>query len=100
MPTLTSNVTISTLTINAGTSTVTLDGFNLTLSSFTNGGNIFLKGTELVSTAPDNLVGSTVTYNNTSGTNLVFSTWTYQSLVINGNGGTFNQPVAVTGVKI
>src|SRR5439155_7087852 len=79
---------ISTVAINAG-GTLDLNGFNMTLSSFTNSGNFRLQGAESVSSAPKNLIGSTVTYTATSGTPLVFSTWTYQILQINGPGSAF-----------
>ena len=91
MPTLTASVSLSTLTINSGTATLTLNGFGVTLSSFTNAGNLLLNGTEGVTSAPNNLAGSSVTYSG-AGTGLVFSTWTYRNLVINGTGGTFNSP--------
>src|SRR6185295_3263244 len=52
-PVLTSSVNVSTLTINAG-STITLAGFNLTVTSFTNAGNLSFKGTEQVSSVPSN----------------------------------------------
>ena len=39
--------------------------------------------------APDNILGSTVVYNATSGTVPVLSTWTYMNLQINGAGGKF-----------
>ncbi|MFA5975688.1 MAG: hypothetical protein WC859_05915, partial [Elusimicrobiota bacterium] len=88
MPALTAAVSISSLTINAG-STVTLSGFNLTLSSFTNAGTLALRGAETVIPAPNNLAGSSVTYNS-SGASIVLSTWTYRNLIIDGNGGTFS----------
>ena len=91
MPTLTANVSLSTLTINSGTATVTLNGFGVTLSSFTNAGNLLLTGNEIVTSAPNSLAGSSVTYTG-AGTGLVFSTWTYRNLVINGTGGNFNSP--------
>src|SRR5205814_1485745 len=74
----------SSFTINAGSS-CTLNGFNLTLTSFTNAGNFTFQGTEVVNTAPTNLAGSTITYNGTA-TSPVLSTWTYQNLAINGSG--------------
>src|SRR5262249_13071821 len=73
---LSANVSVSTLTIVSG-STLTLAGFNLTCSSITNAGVLQLKGSEFVSSAPNNVSGSTIIYNATSGTNLMFSTWTY-----------------------
>jgi len=98
MPILTSAVTISSLTINSGTAMVTLNGFNLTLSSFTNAGNFLFKGSEQVSTAPNNLAGSSVTYTGIT-TNLPFlSTWTYRNAVINGTGTfTTNGNTSVNG---
>src|ERR1019366_5335295 len=91
MPTLTAGVTLSTLTINSGTGTLTLNGYGLTVSSFTNAGNLVLTGTEAVASAPNGLAGSSITYSG-AGTGTVFSTWTYRNLVINGAGGTFNSP--------
>src|SRR5262249_13463062 len=82
-PTLTANITISTLTIQSGSS-VTLAGFNLTLSSFTNAGTFVLRGTEQVSSIPNNLTGSTVAYVSSGGNSLVISSWTYRNLWING----------------
>ena len=75
---------ISTVTINAA-GNLSLNGFNLTLSSFTNAGTLVLVGTEAVTYAPTNLAGSTVTYNS-AGTSIVLSTWVYRNLQINGNG--------------
>jgi hypothetical protein len=86
MPTLTGAVSISTLTITAGSS-VTLAGFNLTLSSFTNAGAFAFNGSEAVSRAPHGLAGSTVTYAGASGTLPVLSTWTYRNLWIRGGTG-------------
>jgi len=60
MPTLTSAVTISSLTINSA-ATLTLNGYNFTLSSFTNSGSVVIMGTEPVTTAPNNLAYSSVT---------------------------------------
>ncbi len=93
-PTLTVGVTVSTLTINGGAS-LTLSGFNLTCSSITNAGNFIFRGTETVTSVPNNLAGSTVTYNATSGIVLLLSTWTYTNLQINGSGGTFKPQAAV-----
>src|SRR6185295_18233322 len=94
MPTLTAAVSISSLTINSGAANLTLAGFNLTLSSFTNAGTLVLVGTETVTTAPNNLAGSTVTFNS-AGISIVLSTWTYRNLRINGTGGTFNATGAI-----
>ncbi len=94
MPVLTSNVSISTLTINSGAA-LTLNGFNLALSSLTNAGSFNFQGTEQVSTVPFNLSGSTVTYSNTAGTTAILSTWTYRNLTINGSGGTFSSPATL-----
>ena len=91
LPTLSAAVSLSTLTINAG-SMVTLAGNGVSLSSFTNAGIVALLGIENVTSAPNNLAGSTVTYIATSGSSLVFSSWTYSNLIINGTGGTFNNP--------
>ena len=91
VPTLGAAVILSTLTINSG-STVTLAGFGVSLSSFTNAGILALSGTENVTTAPNNLIGSTVTYIATSGSSVVNSSWTYSNLIINGTGGTFSNP--------
>ena len=88
MPTLTANVAISTLSIVAASS-VTLNGFTLTLSSFSNAGLLVFKGNEAVVPTPDNILGSTIVYNATSGTVPVLSTWTYANLQINGAGGKF-----------
>ncbi len=96
MPILTQDVTISSLTINSGTATVTLDGYHLTLSSFTNAGNFYLKGSERVSTPPNNLVGSSVTYNGITSTLPLLSTWTYRNLHVNGSGGTFSATGGLT----
>src|SRR5439155_48255 len=98
MPTLTANVSISTLTINAGTATVTLGGYSMTVSSFTNAGNFLFSGTETVKSAPNNLAGSTVTYNS-GGSSIVLSTWTYRNLQINGANGTFTVVNSSIGVK-
>ena len=87
-PVLTASIQISSLTIQAG-STVTLNGYSLTLSSFTVGGNLVLLGTETVSSIPNLLAGSSVTYIG-SGSSVVMSSWSYRNLVINGSGGTFN----------
>ena len=103
MPTLTANVAISTLSIVAASS-VTLNGFTLTLSSFSNAGLLVLKGNEAVVPAPDNIFGSTIVYNATAGIMPVLSTWTYMNLQINGTGGKFlptgdlnlNQALTVT----
>ena len=81
-PTLTQAVSISTLTVIAGSS-LTLNGFNLKLSSFTNYGNVVLFGTETVNSIPLSMAGSSFTYTS-PGTSLVLSTWTYKNLIING----------------
>src|SRR5207237_212179 len=67
----------------------------ITLSSFTNSGNLDLLGTELVTSAPNNLAGSSVTYTS-GGISIVLSSWTYKNLIINGSGGTFNTPPATS----
>ena len=58
------------------------NGFSLTPSSFTNGGNFEFKGFETISTVPNNLVGSTVTFANSTGT-VHIPVWTYHNVVIN-----------------
>jgi len=92
MPILTASVSVSTLTINATTATLTLNGFNLTVTSFTNAGSFVFLGTETVTSAPNAISGSTITYAATSGTTPILSTWTYRNLVFNGSGGTFTTP--------
>jgi len=91
MPTLTNNVQISSLTVRSGSS-VTLAGFDLRLSSFSNAGNVLLRGTEFVSTAIDSVANSTVTYNAPSGNSVIFSTWTYMGLAINGGPAAIYTP--------
>jgi hypothetical protein len=88
-----------TLTLTNGA--LDLNGKNLTVSgpTFSNASELRLQGIENVSLAPTNAAGSTVTYNATSGTNLVYSTWTYKNLNINGSGGTFN-PASAAGLTI
>src|SRR5437660_12633318 len=97
-PTLTAAVQISSLTINSGTATITLNGNNLTVSSMTVAGSLTFNGTEQVSTGtvPNLIAGSTVTYAGTSGTIPVFSTWTYSNLIMSGAGATFNAAGAWT----
>src|SRR5438552_17096285 len=84
--TLQDSMTVSTMTVGAN-NTLELAGLAVSVSSMTNSGALILRGTETITTAPRNAVGSTVTYNATSGSPLVFSTWTYQILQVNGNGG-------------
>ena len=43
-----------------------------------------------MTSVPNNVGGSTVTYGANSGTVAILSTWTYRNLVVNGSGGTFN----------
>jgi hypothetical protein len=97
MPALVGAVTISSVTINS-TATLTLNGNSLTLSSFTNAGTLVLVGTETVTTAPNNLAGSTVTYNS-AGTSIVLSTWVYRNLQINNANGVFSVVVGSLTVK-
>src|SRR5439155_24085935 len=59
---LVDSMTVSTVTINAGAA-LDVAGFGMTVSSFTNSGSLTLKGTESLSSAPKNLIGSSVTYN-------------------------------------
>ncbi len=97
-PTLTANVTVTTVTINSGAN-LTLNGFNLTCSSITNGGNFIFVGTETVTSVPINLAGSTVTYQTSAAvaTN-VLSTWTYVNLVFNAQLATYSLigPISTT----
>ncbi len=84
-----------TRNLNIMVGTLDLQGENMTVSgNLTNADNFRLKGTENVSAAPTGVAGSTITYNNGGGTNLVYSTWTYKNLFING-AGTFNPSSAV-----
>src|SRR5581483_12432194 len=70
-----------------------LQGNNMIVGgALINAAELRLRGTEIVTSAPTNLSGSTVTYENTAGTTVLLSTWTYKNLVINGSGGTFNAP--------
>lgn len=85
MPTLTANVLTSTVSIVA-TSSLSLNGFDMTISSLSNAGILVLQGSENVTAAPDNILGSTVIYNATSGSGVIYATWTYANLVV-GNGG-------------
>ena len=87
MPVLSGAIQISSLTIESGAS-LSLVGNNLTISSFTVGGNFIMVGTETVSLAPVLLAGSSVTYTS-GGASIVRSTWTYRNLVINGVNGIF-----------
>jgi hypothetical protein len=75
---------------------VNLAGYNVTASSISVLGELRLRGTETVSSVPDLLAGSTVSYTHTSGTNLVYSTWTYHHLHINGAGATYNAAGSLT----
>ena len=86
--TLIDSMTVSTVTI-ASQNGFELAGLGLSISSFTNAGSFVLQSLEGVKSAPLNLAGSSVTYNATSGAPLVFSTWTYRNLIINGSGATF-----------
>src|SRR5262249_7594524 len=99
MPILTAPIAISSLTIAAAPASLTLSGYGMTLSSFTNSGTLVFAGTEPVTTAPNNLINSTVTYVS-HGASIVLSSWTYGNLQINGSNGTFNittGPVTVNG---
>src|SRR5439155_14814517 len=54
---------------------------------------------ETVTSVPNNKVGSTVTYNATTGSPVVLSTWTYRNLVINGANTTFTIVSSSIAVK-
>ena len=77
------SIGISTLTVVLG-STFTLNGNQLAISSFTNRGSFVLLGTETVTPQPTNVTASSVTYNATSGSSLVYSSWTYSNLIVKG----------------
>jgi len=85
--TLASSLTVSTVTIMSG-NTLSLAGQGLQISSFTNAGSFILQSLEGVTSAPLNMIGSSVTYTATSGSPIVFSTWTYSNLIINGGAAT------------
>ncbi len=100
MPILTAPITISSLTINAAPASLTLSGNGIMLSSFTNAGTLVLVGTEPVTAIPNNLAGSTVTYNS-AGASIVLSSWPYANLQITGAANTLynitNGSVTVNG---
>jgi hypothetical protein len=89
--TLLESMTVTnTLNIGAGQS---LDIAGLLVGAgggVTNSGNLVIRGTETLAWTPTNQPGSTVTYNALSGSPVVWSTWTYSNLSVNGSGLTFN----------
>lgn len=91
MPTLTANVAVTTVTVVAQSS-LTLNGFDLTPSSFAVRGILVLFGNEDVSLAPDLGNGSTVQYNAPSGTMVIYSTWTYENLWLAGGSAAWFTP--------
>lgn len=69
---------------------LTVNGTNSELDVET-GGNLQLQGSETITanaSNPDLQIGSTVTYDDTSGTETI-KTYSYDNLTINGSGGTF-----------
>src|SRR5262249_31405708 len=76
--TLGSAMHMSTITVASG-ATFSLQGSSLTVSSWTNAGNVVIVGTETTTTRPLNIAGSTITYNST-GSSIILSTWVYRNL--------------------
>ncbi|MBF0479199.1 MAG: autotransporter-associated beta strand repeat-containing protein [Candidatus Omnitrophica bacterium] len=87
----------------AANTTLDLQTFNLGAggTSFANNGTIKLYGDQTISNAPTNNAGSTVEYNATAGSRAI-KNWTYTNatLKINGHGGTFLLPAALTATNL
>jgi hypothetical protein len=83
--TLVDSMTVSAITVNSG-STLEMAGLDVNTSSFTDIGTVVLHGTETITTVPLLVAGSTVTFNPTASTSgaLIYSTWTYRNLIVNG----------------
>jgi len=91
--------------VNATGATFNLSGSTLSLTgdvdTFTNYGTLKLTGDQATVSTPTLGAASTVTYNATSGSRAI-KNWTYNNLLIEGTGGTFTLPAALTasGVTI
>ncbi|MFH0790625.1 MAG: filamentous hemagglutinin N-terminal domain-containing protein, partial [Candidatus Omnitrophota bacterium] len=82
-----------TIAVNAS---VDIQDNNLSVAGiFTNNGTFRLGGDNNSVSAPTNNSGSTVEYTAASGTRVI-KNWVYYNLTINGSGGTFTLPSAIT----
>ncbi len=106
-PTLTSSVNIGTLTVGssatpatAASATLTLNGFNLTVTSgantFINKGTVILKGSETVSLTQDTTNGGTFEFLGSGASPYTLPLTSFDNLVIDDptNSDTFAQPAS------
>lgn len=87
--------TAGNLTINAG-KTLNATGKDITvIGTFANDGTLVRSGDEAGSSFTNDTDSGTIEYAATSSTRAI-QNWTYYGLKINGSGGTFTQPAALT----